>query len=181
MSMFRVALLTTAVVFVLPPSQARAAEDSVEAQYLGGTLKTIPSDSIGTLNVSDANELRFHYGTSLYRLPYTQIIESGVIDANNKGHWLVHIPGKKHYQTLVVGYKDASGTDNTLNFQLSSKAAEYAQEAITTHRKATEAANADPNLWWGDKYWKTPRNHSQAQWDQKTASGTVALGTAGTK
>jgi hypothetical protein len=185
MSMFRVALLTTAVVFMLPPSPARAAgsrtDDSIEVQYLGGTLKTIPADSFGTLNLNDANELRFHYGTSVYRLAYAQITETEVTQPNNRGHWLVHIPHLKRFQTLVIGYRDVNGTENTLNFQVNSRVAESAAETINTHRHTAEAVNADPTLWWGDRYWKTPRNSSQSQWDQKSAPGAVALGTAGTK
>src|SRR5271155_1827311 len=110
MSMLRVALFTTAVVFVLPPSQAKA-DESVEVQFLGGTEKTIPADTFGTLSLKDPNELRFQYGTSSYRVPYTQITETEVIDHENKGHLLVHMPGKKHYQTLAISYHDPNGAD----------------------------------------------------------------------
>ena len=180
MSFFRVAVLTTAVVFVLPPSQARA-DDSIEAQFLGGTIKTIPADSFGTLNLKDTNELRFQYGASVFRLPYSQITETEVTEPNNKGHWLVHLPGRKHFDTLVIVYHDANGAENTLNFQVNSRLADVADSAIATRRHSAEAATADPNGFWGDKVWKTARNRPLWEPQPKTASTALAVAAGGTK
>jgi hypothetical protein len=182
MSLFRVALLTTAVVLVLPPSQAKA-DDSVEAQFLGGTVKTIPADSFGALNMKDTNELRFQYGTSVYRLPYARITETEITQSNNKGHWLVHMPGRKRTETLVISYHDANGAANTLNFLINSRVVESAEQAITTRRTALEAASADPASFWGDLVWKTPRTAAlwEQQQQQRAITAASAAAAAGTK
>lgn len=180
MSLFRVALLTTAVVFMLPPSQAKA-DDSLEMEFLGGTVKTIPANTFGALNLKDTNDLRFQYGTSVYRLPYPQITETEITEPGNKSHWLIHMPGKKHFQTLVISYRDANGAENTLNFQVNSRTVATAVEGINSRRHVAEAATADPNGFWGDKIWKTPRTLPLWQQDQKPASPALTVGAGGTK
>jgi hypothetical protein len=183
MSLYRVALLTTAVVFVLPPSQAKAQpkpEPSIEARFLGGSVKTIPAESLGMLTMKDPQELRFKYGTSDYRVPYAQIVDTEVQDPTNRGHWLVHMPFGKRFETLVITYHDASGAENTLNFQVSSRVAGAAESSISYRRNQVEAANADPASFWGDKIWKTPRNREY--WDQpQQKPTTAALAAGGTK
>jgi len=197
MSIFRVALLTAAVVLLLPPSQAKAddsvgwgmgkasvapakGDDVIGVQYLGGTVKAIPADSFGTLNLKDAKDLRFEYGASVFRLPYTQITETQVTEIN-KGHWLVHMPRKKRYDTLTINYRDANGAENTLNFQVSSKLSEPAEASIGLRRQNLEEASADPDSYWGDKIWKTQRTLPLFEQKQKPASTALAVGAGGTK
>ena len=180
MSLFRVGLLTTAVVFVLPPSHANAqpkADPTIEARFLGGTVKTIPIESAGTLNFKDAQELRFQYLGTVYRLPYAQIVDTEIQDPTNRGHWVVHVPLRKRFETLVISYHDSNGAVNTLNFQMSSRVADVAERAISSRRNEVEAANADPASFWGDKIWKTARTRDY--WDQpkqKPATAAVAAG-----
>lgn len=181
MSMFRVALLTTAVVLMLPPSQAKA-DETIEMEYLGGTVKTIPSDTFGMLNLKDINELRFQYGTSVYHLPYAQITETEVTDGDsNKGHWLVHNPFRKQYRALAISFRDPNGAENTLNFQVNSRIAEAAEAAITLRRNRAETASGDPDSFWGDKIWKTKRTIPLWEQQQKPAATALAVGAGGTK
>jgi hypothetical protein len=183
MSLFRVALLTTAAVFVLPPSHANAqprVAPSVEAQFLGGSVKGIPAESLGMLSMKDAQELRFQYGNSVYRVPYAQIIDTEVQDPTNKGHWLVHNPLRKRFETLVISYHDANGAESTLNFLMNSRVAGSAETFISVRRNQVEEANADPASFWGDKIWKTPR--TREYWDQpQQKPTTAALAAGGTK
>jgi hypothetical protein len=182
MSLFRVALLTTAAVFVLPPSQAKAQpkpEPSIEARFLGGSVKNIPAESLGTLTMKDPQELRFKYESSVYRVPYGQIVDTEIQDPTNHGHWLVHNPLRKRFETLVITYHDASGAENTVNFQINSRVAAAAESSISYRRNQVEAANADPASFWGDKVWKTPRNREY--WDQPQQKTSAALAAGGTK
>jgi|HubBroStandDraft_6_1064221.scaffolds.fasta_scaffold105804_2 hypothetical protein len=182
MSLFRVALLTTAAVFVLPPSQANAqpkADPTIEARFLGGTVKTIPIETAGTLSFKDAQELRFQYLGAVYHLPYVQIVDTEIQDPNNRGHWVVHVPWGKRVETLVISYNDSNGVVNTLNFQMSSRVADVAERVISSRRNAVEAANADPASFWGDKIWKTAR--TREYWDQPQKPVTAALAAGGTK
>jgi len=183
MSLFRVALLTTSVVFVLPPSHANAeykADPTIEARFLGGTVKTIPIESAGTLSFKDTQELRFQYLGTVYRLPYAQIFDTEIQDPTNRGHWVVHVPLRKRFETLVISYHDLNGVVNTLNFQMSSRVADVAERAISSRRNEVEAASADPASFWGDKIWKTAR--TREYWNQpQQKPATAALAVGGTK
>jgi len=155
-------------------------ENSVEVQFLGGTVKTIPADTFGMLNLKDTTDLRFQYGTTVFRVPYTQITETEVTEVN-KGHWLVHMPRKKRYQTLVIAYRDTNGAENTLNFQVNSRLGGAVEAFITSRREGLLEATADPDASWGDNIWKTKR--TLANWEQKPkpASPALAVGAGGTK
>ena len=167
-------LLFSTLVFVLvPPFVLRGASSAVE--YVGGTVKTIPANSVGVFNFDDAQALRFQYEGSVYALPYAQITNTDV-EKGETHHILRKIPvpsfnpGKRK-ETLIIAYKDAAGTAGTLNFQLTATQADEARDLIAA-RKAFGAA-AIPGTsseWWGDKYWKTNRN--QSTWQTQSAQST---------
>ena len=156
-------IVVSAIVFaMIPPAVLRGASHTVE--YVGGTVKSIPVYSAGSLNLDDARELSFTYGQSVYKLPYEQITGTQITKSERGGHHLFgkipvpSIPGKKK-ETLSISYKDPAGPIGNLNFELSAHQAAEAREAITGKKAAPKTAVASqPEEWWGDRYWKTNRN-----------------------
>lgn len=177
MSAIRQVVISTIVFAMLPPALLRASDT---VQYVGGTVKSIPIDSIGTLNLDGTKELRFDYGESNYKLPYEQITGTEITKSETR-HILGKIPvpsslipGRKK-ETLSISYKDAAGVPGTLNFELPAREASAVSEIIATKKTAPPqtAAQNQPDEWWGDRYWKTLRN--QATWE---AGATTAAKTA---
>src|SRR5579863_9761387 len=127
----RQVLISTLVFAVVPPSVVRAA-DTIE--YVGGTVKSIPVNSAGSFNFDDAKEFRFTYNGSAFKLPYDQITSTNIEKADVRR--VLHIfpamsPIASHRkQTLVINYKDSSGTAGSLNFELAAYRAMDAQETI---------------------------------------------------
>src|SRR5271155_3049965 len=114
-------VLISALVFAAaPPAAVRAASDTV--QYVGGTVKSIPVNSAGTFSFEDAKEFRFTYNGSVFKLPYDQISSTDIDKADVRRVWHVFpamSPIASHRkQTLVINYKDATGTVGSLNFEL---------------------------------------------------------------
>jgi hypothetical protein len=171
-------LLISALVFAaVPPAAIRAASDS--AQYVGGTVKSIPVNSVGSFNFEDAKEFRFTYNGSVYKLPYDQITSTEIEKAEMRR--VMHVfpaispIASRRRQTLVINYTDAAGAAGTLNFELMAYRATEAQETIAAKKSpiSPAAAIAASNQWWGDKYWKTLRN--QTAWDAQAAQNAQAL------
>jgi len=165
-------ILISGLVFAaVPPAVIRAASDSV--QYVGGTVKSIPVNSTGTLSFEDAKELGFTYQGSVFKLPYDRITSTSIERADVRRVWHVFpamSPIASHRkQTLIVNYNDATGAAGTLNFELAAYLADDAQETIAAKRSpiSPAAAAAASNEWWGNKVWKTKRN--QAAWDAQAA------------
>jgi hypothetical protein len=152
------------------PAAIYAGSSTVE--YTGGTVKSIPANSVGSLNLDDAKEMKFVYGQSAYNLPYEQITSTDI--AKGEGHHLfrkIPVPSLRpgnRKETLTVSYKDAAGATGTLNFVLTASQASEVSETIAAKKAAPQSETATQSSdWWGDRYWKTTRN--QATWEAKTA------------
>lgn len=164
-------LVTTLVFAAVPPSVVRASSDDI--QYVGGTVKSIPVNSTGTLNFDDAKELRFVYNGTMFQLPYDEITSTQIEKADVRRVWHVFpamSPIASHRkQTLVINYTDSTGATGSVNFELAAYRAEDAQETIQAKKSpiSPAAAAAASNEWWGDKYWKTVRN--KPVWDAAEA------------
>jgi hypothetical protein len=164
-------LLFSTLIFALVPAfTLRGASGLVE--YVGGTVKAIPTNATGAFSFDDSRNLLFSYGGSaVYSLPYEQITSTDVTKAESH-HILRKIPvpsfaPEKRKETLTIAYKDAAGISGTLNFELRASQATEARDTIAA-KKAFAAASAIPsNEWWGDRWWKTNRN--QAAWETQTA------------
>jgi len=173
-------LVSTLIFAVVPPAVVKAAES---AEYVGGTVKSIPVNSAGSLNFDNAKEIRFNYSGSVYSLPYDQITNTEINKAESRRVLgKIPVPALIHRkQVLSISYKDAAGASGTLNFELAANEAPVAQQTIETKKAGPQtAASQNSNDWWGDKYWKTNRN--QGQWDAKSAQNAPASATpAGTK
>jgi hypothetical protein len=171
MPSIRQVLVSTVVFAMMPAAALRGASSVVE--YIGGTVKSIPLNTSGSISVSDARELRFIYGQSVYKIPYSQITGTNVVQGEGR-HILGKIPVPSMFpgrrkQTLAINYKDAAGAAGTLNFELTASEATAVREGIEEKQVVAQGATTqqDTPEWWGDKYWKTKRN--QAAWDAQAA------------
>jgi hypothetical protein len=151
MSALRQILFSMIVVALVPPAVVKGSET---ATYQGGSVKSIPINLIGTLDVST------------YKLPCTQITSTAVTQDETR-HILHKIPvpslfPNRKKETLTVNYKDGLGVNGTLNFELTAAQASTLLEVIAIKKATPETAGAGQNGsdWWGDKYWKTNRNRS---------------------
>lgn len=166
MSAIRQLLVSTLIFAAVPPAAVRAAEG---AEYVGGTVKSIPVNATGSLSIEDAKELRFNYSGSVYSLPYENITSTDIGKAQTRHLFgKIPMPALLHPKdVLSINYKDAAGVTGTVNFEISTFDAQYLQANIQDKKDAPKKA-ADPNGdWFVDKYWKTTRN--QVQWDARDA------------
>lgn len=183
MSAFRMILFSMIVFVLVPPAVVRGSSDT--ATYVGGSVKSIPLNLTGTLDVSEKGDLRFDYGMATYHLPCTQIT-STAITQDEPRHILHKIPvpnlfPNKKKETLTVNYKDAAGANGTLNFELTAAQASELLDIIAVKKAIPQAAagsNQNGGDWWGDKYWKTNRNISGWEGGATTASQTPQAGPA---
>jgi hypothetical protein len=182
MSALRQILFSMIVVALVPPAVVKGSADT--ATYQGGSVKSIPINLIGTLDVSERGELRFDYGTGTYKLPCIQITSTAVTQDEAR-HILHKIPvpslfPNRKKETLTVNYKDALGVSGTLNFELTAQQASDLLETIAIKKSTPDSAVNNQNSadWWGDKYWKTNRNRTGWEGGANPASQT-ALTTPG--
>jgi hypothetical protein len=164
MSSIRQVLVSTVVFAIMPCAILKGASSTVE--YIGGTAKSIPHNASGTISVSDPKELRFNYGQSVYKIPYSQITGTNVVQGERRrvlGKIPVPamFPGRRK-QTLAINYKDPAGASATLNFELTASEATAVRDGIAERQAVAQSTSAPqgPEEWWGDKYWKTKRNQS---------------------
>jgi hypothetical protein len=164
MSSFRQFLFSTVIFMAVPTATLHAAG----VEYLGGTVSSIPANTVGTLNYDDGALLRFTYGGAVYSLPYDQITSTDINKA--EGHHVLHkipVPTlNPHFRktTLSVHFKDAAGAAQTLNFGMTADAAGEAQDEIALKKTGPRNVVADRSAdWWGDGLWKTNRN--KPSWD----------------
>jgi hypothetical protein len=197
MTMTRYALLMSALV-AFPSGLAMASTPADEAEYLGGTVKSIPANTAGALDLQDAKELKFQYGKIVYRLPYSQV-ESYQLEGQPARRAFGKIPlprlslHKKH-EILNLSFRDAKGEAGTLSFQLNGKELEAAESLMAGHvspGKPGDAALASipkerpqdgsSDVLWADHVWKTQRNQN-TNWPAVNAStNQQTTATAGTK
>jgi hypothetical protein len=177
MSAFRQILFAIIVFALVPPAVVRGSNDT--ATYVGGSVKSIPINLIGTLDVNERGELRFDYGTGNYKLPCTEITSTAI--TQDEARRILHrirvpsiTPGRKK-ETLTVNYKDAAGVSGTLNFELTASQASALLETIAIKKATPETAvsGRGSDDWWGDKYWKTTRNRSEWEGGANPASQTA--------
>jgi hypothetical protein len=182
MSRLRPALLS-AVLLMLSTAALLAHSAANDAEYLGGSSRAIPGNTIGTLDLSDSQELRFRYGKSVYRLPYSQI--DGFDFSAGPRHRVFHkvtVSGKlwpRKHNILNISVRDEKGEVSSMSFALTGKAVASAAESVLEARTTSfNAANSGrPDVWWGDKYWRTTRNNPNWPSPERDAQTAAAAGT----
>ena len=159
---FLLSLVSTLVFAIIPPALLGGSSNTVE--YVGGTVKSIPANSIGSFDFNNGKRMRFNYGgIAVYQLEYDQITGTDISKA--EGHHILHkIPvpvfnPNKRKETLSVHFKDEAGVAGTLNFELAAEEADHVCHMIDIMKAGPQnVLSSQSSDWWGDKYWKTNRN-----------------------
>lgn len=170
-------------VFSLAALPGWASSPSKEAEYLGGSVKSIPVKTVGSLDLDDREELQFKTAEATIRVPYTQIKTVNFSRAKSSTRKVGPVPLPKlqlplihHAQLLDLSYRDEGGHICTMSFRLTGKALAEAEstlsERMDLNGKPAQTAGGQklPEAWWGDKYWKTTRN--KGTWPETETLGT---------
>lgn len=175
-----VLIASTIAVLLLLPSGVFAASRT-QAEYLGGTSKAIPVNTVGVLETASGKELQFHYGQSVYSVPLEKIVGAEVTGTPGKHIWRVpvpHVVPGKSPRLLTIRYREGETGSGTLTFRGSSAAVTSLADTLTrpnTAVKATATKTSTGEEWWGDVYWRTTRNKDK--WPSASAGDTTAGGT----
>jgi len=179
--MRRSLLISAALVFALPSMRAANAKADNTA-FVSGTIKTIPSNTKGALDVSDPSELRFRYANSVYAIPYRKISNAQVVEPAGHHLWKVPVPSMgKTPRLLSISFRDGDAT-SMVTFRAPAGEA-LAVSRIIDERRVDSKLIAAPvtsakEIWWGDRYWRTTRNKDK--WPSPPQADTTAV-PAGTK
>lgn len=164
-------IVLTATVALMTPAAIHASSPNT-ALLVSGTVKGIPANSVGSLDVTNSTELRFHYGKSVFALPYQQITNTQVVEPDGKHLWKVPVPTLgKGSRLLTITFKDGDDS-RMLTFKAPAHTVTHLVSAIDDRRESPKPASGSasakasvtqaPEVWWGDRYWKTNRN--KAKW-----------------
>lgn len=156
---------------------------AAEAEYLGGTAKSIPLNLTGRLDLSDPNDLIFAYGKGVYRLPFERIKSYQWDHSKGTGRRVFgrvpipHLPWGKQEEILSLSFRVDGNTIGVLNFQLSGKDLPSAEWALNSRMEEPESTARAGRVklgesWWGDKYWRTNRNVATWPAAETEAGGT---------
>lgn len=179
---FLLSSLAVAVAVFLPTPITAATKNT--AEFLSGTVKGIPENTLGSLESSDPAELRFVYGKAMFAVPYKSITDARIVDPPGRRLWRVPVPRlSKGARYLTITYREG---DNPFMMTFKAPAGEISDlvGTIEERRKgpqsgaAKTSAKAEPETWWGDKYWRTNRN--KTKWPTTEAGDTTSV-PAGTK
>src|SRR3984893_13181386 len=164
-------IVLTATVALLTPAAIYAASPNT-ALLVGGTVKGIPANSVGSLDVTNSTELRFRYGKSVFALPYQEITNTEVVEPAGRHLLGVPVPTLgKGSRLLNITFKEGDDT-RMLTFKAPARTVSNLVSTIDDRRQGPKASSASasakgsvtqtPEVWWGDKYWRTNRN--KAKW-----------------
>lgn len=144
-----------------------------EAEYLGGTVKSIPKNMTGRLDLTDPSNLIFTYGKGVYRLPFEDIKSFEITPAKSPQHRLgvpvPRLPWSQQTELLNLSFRGEDHVSEVISFKLTGKdltTTEWALKSrIEEPRESNTAAGRTklPEAWWGDRYWRTTRNSTQAE------------------
>lgn len=139
----------TATVALLMPITTLAGT-ATTAEFVSGTVKSIPANTTGSLDLGSSTELRFRYGKSVFSLPYTNITQTEVLEPVGKHLWRVPVPKMgKGARFLNISYRDGDNS-RMLTFRASTSAVTGLVSTINERRKdprtAAATAPAPPRL-----------------------------------
>ena len=168
-------------------------------QFVSGTTKAIPGNTSGSLDTAGSTDLVFHYGKSVFTLPYKSITYTEVTEP--VGKHLLHVPVPKvgkGARYLNISYSEG-GSSRMVTFKASATLVRSLEGTINERRNGPQQAKlttqpvaqqtvaaaagsskgsvkTDGESWWGDKYWRTNRNKNK--WPEvPTDSPSTAAGT----
>jgi hypothetical protein len=128
--------------------------------------------------------LRFRYGKSVFALPYQQITNTQVVEPDGKHLWKVPVPTLgKGSRLLTITFKDGDES-RMLTFKAPAYTVSHLLSTIDDRRQTPKTASVSasasakasvtetPEVWWGDRYWRTNRN--KAKWPEGETQGVSA-------
>lgn len=146
--------------------------NAYDTEYTGGTVASIPLKTRGQLDVSDPENLQFRYGTPAFKVPYRNITALELTLEQERLFGKVPVPLRKTH-LLTISFAGPNGERESLALELSKAAVGEAvpvieersgKRATSPWTDAVAASNDAANGWWGDRYWRTPRN--TAAWEK---------------
>lgn len=183
--MRRLILFSTAVaVLSLTPLSANSAEAAKAAQFISGTAATIPVNIDGSLDATNPSELQFHYGMSVFTVPYDTITNTQISDAAGHHLWKVPVKLGKSSRLLTISYRNGEKI-SAVTFKASAGSVASLRAVIEQRRApapAAQTAKAQPKTageedWWGDHYWRTTHNRDKWPSPQQTDTTVAPSGT----
>ncbi len=162
-------VMLSGIVLIMPP--AISAATAKTAEFVSGTEKTIPVNTLGSLDADSATELRFHYGQAVFALPYQKITGAEVVEPNSRHLWKVKVPPIKSSRFLTITYKEGE-TSRMMTFKAPTNQVTNLVSIIDERRKPKDLAKS-ADEWWGDKVWRTTRNKSKWPNPDSDSQGTA--------
>jgi len=176
------AVLSTALVTM--PS-VKSANFQGPAEFISGSMTSIPAGTSGSLDTSSHTELQFRYHGSVFSVPYQRITDTETVSAGGRHLWKVPVPSLgKSARLLTIAYRTADDSPATITFKapapivstlVSTIDERKAPEQQPSPLKMREAAKQAEEVWWGNRYWRTLNNKSK--WPQLADSQSAPSGT----
>ena len=129
-----------------------------EAEYLGGSVKSIPKNMTGDLDLTDPAKLVFVYYQGVFRLPFENIKSFEIAPAKSRLRW-PHRSG-----VLNLSFRTEDHANEVISFKLIGKDLATTEWTLKSHIQEPSGANTSAGRtrlaesWWGDRYWRTTRN-----------------------
>lgn len=166
-----------------------AASRAETATYVDGNLTGVSPNTGGTLTFSDDDAMYLRTGLETIAVPYAEInnAELGAVKENSHDVpffkvWAHKKSAKTETQYLIVNFKNEAGEEKNMTLELAKSAAAGVladlqtrtgktfapalKTATSTAKTSTAPKQADN--WWGDEFWKTPRNSDK--WSKPAGS-----------
>src|SRR5271165_2562574 len=129
---------------ILAPQAGLPASPANEAFYLGGTLKSIPVNTRGVLNLEDSANLQFEYGKDTYQVAYSRIRSVNfTTPESSRMRTVAHLPVPRlpalhHEQIFDLSFQDDKGGIGTASFRLVGKGLSHAEFTLTERMDAAK-------------------------------------------
>jgi hypothetical protein len=178
------AVLSTAM---LTMPSVKSSEVQKPAEFVSGTVTSIPTGTAGSLDTTSHTELQFRYRGSVFSVPYQKITNTATSAPGSKHLWKVPVPKiGKSARLLTISYRNRDDATASVTFKASASNVSSLVSTIDERKapgpdlatlKTREAAAAKiaEEEWWGNRYWRTLRNRSK--WPQPADSQPAPAGT----
>lgn len=157
---------------------ALAATPAQTTTYVDGNVTGLAANTGGTLAFDDEKAMVLRTGLTTVSVPYGSVsqAELGAVKENAPDKPFYKFWSRRHKsetQLLIVNFKDDQGAERNMTLELAQPAAQTVLNDLESRtgkqfvasskplQPAAAAKTAAPKPagdWWGDQYWKTPRN-----------------------
>src|ERR1700758_4097404 len=106
----RRSVLISAVLAFVTPSMTLA-RTSTTVEFVSGNVKSIPANTTGSMDTASPSDLTFHFGKSVFSLPYQTITNTEVTEPTGHHLWRVPVPKLgKNARFLNITYREGEST-----------------------------------------------------------------------